>query len=178
MTSGVWRARYPDLAGKVALVTGDFRGLVDIVTELAANGVPMCVVAGDRSVVNTALTAAESSTGGVVGITAPPAEADTWQRVLPHAEQRLGPIDILVAAGSAPTRERVIGAALPDMAARRRGVIVEVGGDVPEAVSLPGVRRRSVVPGATTSTADVAAAVVMCASDVLAAAVAKLQLDD
>lgn len=178
MTSGVWQARYPDLAGKVALVAGDFDGLVDLVTALAANDVPMCVVASERNVVDAALAAAESSTGAVMGITAPPADADTWQRVLPHAEQRLGPIDILVAAGSAPARVCVIGAALPDMAARRRGVIVEVGGDLPGALTPPGVRRRLVVLGPTTSPADVAAAVALCASDVLAAARVTLELID
>jgi NADP-dependent 3-hydroxy acid dehydrogenase YdfG len=165
----VWTARYPDLAGKVALLTGDFPGIAEIAEVLAANAVPICVVNDDREVVDAALAASEASASGAMGVAASAVDAATWRRVLPHAEQRLGPIDILVAAGSGPAREAVIAAALPDMTARRRGVIVEVGYEISAVEPPVGVRRRAVVLMPATPITDAAPAVALCASDVLSA---------
>ncbi len=176
VTSGVWQARYPDLAGKVAVVTGDFGGLVALVTALAANDAPICVVADDRGVVDAALAAAAASAGAAMGITASPSEPGTWQRVVAHAEQRLGPIDVLIAAGSVPARSPVIDAVLPDMAARGRGVVVEVSEDATSAGAVAGVRRRSIVVDDQAVAADVAAAVALCASDVLTASTVTIRL--
>jgi hypothetical protein len=176
VTSEVWTARYPDLRGKVALVAGDGPALVAIVTTLAANGTPICVVANDRSVVDAAVAAAEAN--GAMGVTSGPDDVATWTRVLPHAEQRLGPLDIVVAAGAAAGRESVISAVLPDMGARRRGVVVEVGDDAEAAQATPGVRRRSIIVDATTGVDDVAAVVALCVSDVLTASAATIRLVD
>jgi NADP-dependent 3-hydroxy acid dehydrogenase YdfG len=167
VTSEVWTARYPDLAGKVALVAGDGDGLVAVVAALASNGAPVCVVSSERATVDAATTSAEAN--GAMGVVSSPGDPATWQRVLPHAEQRLGPLDVVVVLGSAPMRRVVTAAVVPDMAARRRGVVVEVGeehtGD-----DLPAhVRTRAVVIAGATRPNDIAATVALCASDVVAA---------
>ncbi|HVV76189.1 MAG TPA: hypothetical protein VHC43_09150 [Mycobacteriales bacterium] len=174
MTSEGWAARYPDLAGKVALVAGDHEALVAVVAAFAANGSPVCVVASDRGEVDASIAAAGHS--GVMGVVSAPEDPATWARVLPHAEQRLGPIDIVVVLGDAPGRDAVRSAALPDMKARRRGVLVEVADDGGHDDSTGAVRHRRVYVEAATRPQDVAAVVALCASDVLAAAVADIRL--
>jgi hypothetical protein len=72
-------------------------------------------------------------------VTGDPADPALWQRVTPHAEQRLGPIDIVVLAGDVAMRNLVVEKLLPDMAARRRGVIVELGPDLAARSVPPGV---------------------------------------
>lgn len=167
MTSGDWMARYPDLAGKVALVTGDHPGVVAIAATLAANGAPLGVITSERATVDAALAAAEST--NAMGVVGDPGDPATWERVVPHAEQRLGPLDIVVAFDSPAQRQAVISATLPDMAARRRGVVIEVGAEVGSVVTHDGVRRRFVQTDGDSTAADIAAAVALCASDVLVA---------
>lgn len=176
VTRGGWRARYPDLAGKVTLVTGDMAAIVEIVAAFASNGAPTCVVAEHRAIVDAAVEAARESPG-TMGVAGAPADDQTWQRVLPHAEQRLGPVDIVVAAGGDAARAAVISAALPDMAARRRGVVIEVGTDLSRTTPAHGVRRRYVEVGPNAAAGDVAAMVALCASDVLSAPSVAMRVD-
>jgi NADP-dependent 3-hydroxy acid dehydrogenase YdfG len=168
-----WSARYPDLAGKVAVVTGDSGTLHEIVRCLCANRVKVAVVSADRVVVDALTSAADPDALSLGGV-ADPARRETWERLVPHVEQRLGPIDIAVVTGAEPARALVTAMLVPDMAARRRGVIIEAsiaegGTDAEPDETPPGVRHRAVGFGVAASAADVAATVVWCASDLLSA---------
>lgn len=174
MTRGVWEARYPDLAGKVALVAGDGDAIVAIAHALAANGSPIGVIAPERAIVDDALAGAADV--NAMGVLSDPTDPATWTRVVPHAEQRLGPIDILVVVGTDIERQPAVRAVTPDMGARRRGVVVEVGepGDL---LPLPDeVRHRVVSTVGNMDGPAVASAVAFCVSDVLAVPVAQVRL--
>lgn len=120
--------RYPELAGKVALVAGtDARTVLDVVRALARNRMPVAAVAPDRVAMTTAAAEWTHGDASVIAVTGDPADPQLWHRVAPHAEQRLGPIDVLVLAGEPAMHDLVVAALLPDMAARARGVIIEVG---------------------------------------------------
>jgi hypothetical protein len=164
-----WTAQYPDLTGKAIVVAGDSRAIVAIVRSLAANAALVAIVAADRELVDESIQVAEALGASVVGMTADPSSPAVWERVAPHIEQRLGPIDVAVAAGPAVLREVVTAALLPDMAARHRGVVVEVDAIVAEATTTAGVRHRGIQTGAEGVTDDdLAALVLLCASDAVA----------
>jgi hypothetical protein len=163
-----WTARYPDLTGKAIVVAGDSRRLIAVVRGLAANAALLAIVAADRDIVDEAVQVAESLDAAVVGMTADPASPQVWARVAPHIEQRLGPIDVAVAIGDEVLRQAVASALLPDMAARHRGVLVEVDATVSPLATADGVRHRGIQTGGL-SDDDIAAAVLLCASDTLAA---------
>jgi hypothetical protein len=170
VTSG-WTARYPDLTGKAVIVAADSRRLIEVARGLAANATLLAIVAPDRDIVDEAVQIAESLDAAVVGMTADPASDDVWVRIAPHIEQRLGPIDVAVAIGSAELRQTVAVALLPDMAARHRGVLVEVDATVAPLATADGVRHRGIQTGTDDdlADADIAAAVLLCASDTIAA---------
>jgi NAD(P)-dependent dehydrogenase (short-subunit alcohol dehydrogenase family) len=134
-------ARYPDLAGKVAIVTGTHADVVlDVVRAFVANQMPVAVVAPDHDAMNDATDLFnETALASGVAVTGDPSDGALWQRIAPHTEQRLGPIDIVVLAGDRATHDVVVAALLPDMAARRRGVLVEVGKDLQPRATPPGV---------------------------------------
>jgi NADP-dependent 3-hydroxy acid dehydrogenase YdfG len=118
----------PELSGKVAVVAGtSLETVLEVVRAFARNRMPVAVVAPDRDAVAVAADSYSAGDVAVLAVTADPADPQVWQRVAPHAEQRLGPIDIVVLAGDRTTHDVVVDALLPTMAARRRGVIVEVG---------------------------------------------------
>jgi hypothetical protein len=171
LVTSSWTARYPDLTGKAIVVAGDSRRVVEVVRGLAANAALLAIVAGDREIVDEAVQVAESLDAAVVGMTADPSSPDVWERVAPHIEQRLGPIDVAVAIGAAALRQTVAAALLPDMAARHRGVLVEVDATVSSVATTAGVRHRGIQtgPGNGIADADVAAAVLLCASDTVTA---------
>jgi hypothetical protein len=166
-----WTARYPDLTGKAVIVVGDSRRLIEVVRGLAANAALLAIVAADRDIVDEAVQVAESLDAAVVGMTADPASAEVWTRIAPHIEQRLGPIDIVVTIGAAPLRHAVETALLADMAARHRGVLVEVDATVSPVATPDGVRHRGIQTGSADSLTDtdIAAAVLLCASDTITA---------
>lgn len=165
-----WQARYPDLAGKVAVLAGSSSVLAEVMRELCRNSVASALVVEDRALVAVATDYADQLGVASLGIVADPGSLDTWQRVAPHIEQRLGPIDIAVVVAPAATRLLVVTALIPDMTARRRGVIVEAGAEVAPLAMPNGLRHRSVTGGPGASPVDLAAAVTLCASDVLTAA--------
>jgi hypothetical protein len=163
-----WTARYPDLTGKAVIVAGDSARIVEVVRALAANGALLAVVAEDRAVVESAVAVAEALEAAVLGMTADPSSAAVWERVAPHIEQRLAPIDIAVAVGADSLRRAVTAALLPDMTARHRGVLIEIDAKVSPMVTPAGVRHRAVQVGVGND-ADVAATVLLCASDTVTA---------
>jgi NADP-dependent 3-hydroxy acid dehydrogenase YdfG len=164
-----WIARFPDLAGKVAVVAGESSYLTDIVEALATNGALLAVVAPLRSTVDAAVARAEQLATSVLGTTADPSNPDVWERIRPQFEQRLGPIDVVVTIAAAGTRRVIVEALLPDMTARQRGVVVEIGSSVRRSAPPLGVRHRGVQGDTTATASDLAAAVLLCASDIVAA---------
>ncbi|HVW81229.1 MAG TPA: hypothetical protein VHB69_09860 [Mycobacteriales bacterium] len=181
MTSEVgrpaWQARYPDLAGKVAVIAGTASVLKRVGTVLSDNGVLCAVVVDDRGVVDEVVQHADAMQLKSMGIVADPTQLDTWERVRPHIEQRLGPIDIGVVIAPPAARALMLSALLPDMAARRRGVLVEAG-SVVERLDMPdGVRHRGISGGSGFLPTDLAAVVALCASDVLMAPTVMTRLD-
>jgi hypothetical protein len=167
-------ARYADLTGKAAIVAGDdVATVVEVVRALAANGALIAVVAA-REVVDSAVGVATGLDAQVVGMAAGMADRSAWARIVPHVEQRLGPIDIVVAIGDPGDREVLADAVVADMAARRRGVVVEVGRE-PVGAQRDGVRRRHVLGGEPEA---IGAAVLLCASDSMPATTVRLDLGD
>jgi hypothetical protein len=114
---------------------------------------PIAVVTADRTVASAAASIYDSTGVGIVAVTADPADPAVWQRVGPHAEQRLGPIDVVVLAGPAAVRDLVVATLLPDMSARKRGVIIEIAADATDRRLADGVRHY-----ALTDASEVAAA--------------------
>jgi short chain dehydrogenase len=172
-----WTVRCPDLAGKAMVVTGQSPHLVEIARQLGRNGALLAVVALDQELVQHAVSDAETSGTPVFGMVTDPSNPAVWARITSHIEQRLGPIDVTVVAAPAATRAVVAAALLPDMAARRRGVLIEIdteidlgpdpGIDTGATPTGPpaGVRIRGVISGAATDARDVAAVTVLLASD-------------
>ena len=162
MTSG-WIPRFADLTGKAVVVAaGDGWPFADVVAGLAANGALIAVVSADRVEVDQA----------VFELAADPSSPAVWERVAAQVEQRLGPIDVAVAMGDVALREVVRAALAPDMAARRRGVLVEIDTRVEIPDLAPGLRHRGIE--CNSPDADLAATVLLCASDSLASPVLKI----
>ncbi|WP_301126061.1 SDR family NAD(P)-dependent oxidoreductase [Streptomyces cacaoi] len=91
-------AVYPDLAGKVAVVTGASRGIgAETARALAAQGVAVCLVGRDRaalfSVVDEIGRGGGTATGAVTDVTDARALAALAHRVT----DELGPVDVLAA---------------------------------------------------------------------------------
>jgi hypothetical protein len=178
VTREVWAARYPDLAGKAAVLAGTSSVLEVASMVLGQGGVMCALVANDRDVVGRATSHADDRGVASLGIVADPGEPDTWKRVAPHIEQRLGPIDIVVAIGPPAERLTIASALMPDMAARRRGVIVEAGAKVDVLAVPDGLRHRAVSGTAGVSALDLAAVIALCASDVLTSREVSIQLGE
>lgn len=97
--------------GRVVVVAGDSAALADVAAQLVEAGAFVAVVS---TVVQ--VPAAH------VAFRAEPADAEVWQRVAPHVEQRLGPVDAVVTDQQLqPLVEGVFGA---DLRRRGRGAVV------------------------------------------------------
>jgi 3-oxoacyl-[acyl-carrier protein] reductase len=88
--------RYPDLAGKVAVVTGGSRGIgAATARALAATGAKVLVTGRDRAALDAAVAGIERAGGtahGTVADAGDPAALDTARA---EAERLLGPVDVL-----------------------------------------------------------------------------------
>jgi 3-oxoacyl-[acyl-carrier protein] reductase len=151
--------RYPDLAGKVAVVTGGSRGIgAATARALAATGVKVLVTGRDRAALDATVAGIEGAGGtarGTVADATDPAALDAARR---EAEEALGPVDVLAAfvgegtARPGPLHELSVAdwrstvdgcltvtflalrCFLPGMVERRRGAIVtmsSISGRVP-----------------------------------------------
>lgn len=88
---------YPDLSGKVAVVTGGSKGIGAATCRvLAANGVSVAVVARDQSAVDKVVSSLQSIGGRSIGISADMLSPEDIERVRLHVEEQLGPADILL----------------------------------------------------------------------------------
>jgi 3-oxoacyl-[acyl-carrier protein] reductase len=152
---------YPDLAGKVAVVTGGSKGIGAATCEvLAQNGVNVVVVARDRERIDEVVGRLAQNGTTAVGMSADCTNAQELERICERTEQELGPPDILVAfAGgfSAPTPVQEIDeetwhyildsnltstfltvkAFLPSMMERKRGAIVTVASNAGRFLDIP-----------------------------------------
>ncbi len=139
---------YPDLAGKVAVVTGGSRGIgAETATALAANKVAVAVVGRDEQALTAVTKAIESRGGRAVPVAVDCTLSDAVGAMASRVAEQLGPVDIAVAfAGGSgmpvPTENETVEhwrkvldddltssfltvqAFLSQMIERRRGVIV------------------------------------------------------
>ena len=87
---------YPDLQGKVAMVTGGSKGIgAACCRVLAANGVKVGVVARDQGGID-ALVGEISGTESAIGVSADCVAAGELEVARGRIEEELGPIDILL----------------------------------------------------------------------------------
>jgi 3-oxoacyl-[acyl-carrier protein] reductase len=141
-------ATYPDLVGKVAVVTGGSRGIgAASAVALGANGVSVVVVGRDEVAIDATVRSVQAAGARALGVVADCTVADDLAVLRQQVDQAFGAVDILaVFAGGngipVPTdaetgahwREVVetdltstfltVSAFLPEMIARRSGVII------------------------------------------------------
>ncbi|MDB4949862.1 MAG: short-chain dehydrogenase/reductase [Gemmatimonadetes bacterium] len=98
LSSADARPVFPDLAGRVAVVTGGSRGIgAGTCRALAANGAKVAVVARGAPAVE-ALAADIRAHGGVaIGVAADCADVDAVEAMRARVEAELGPADVLMA---------------------------------------------------------------------------------
>jgi 3-oxoacyl-[acyl-carrier protein] reductase len=142
------RAHYPDLAGKVAVITGGSRGIgAATAAAFGANGASVVVVGRDEAAIARSAEAVQAEGGRSLGVVADCTNEGDLAQVRRQVEDQFGRVDILAvfAGGNGmplPTdtetgahwREVVetdltsafltVSAFLPGMVARRSGVIV------------------------------------------------------
>jgi 3-oxoacyl-[acyl-carrier protein] reductase len=88
--------RYPDLAGKVAVVTGGSRGLgAATARALAANDAPVAVVGRDQAAVGEVAGSIERSGGRAIGVRADCTRESEVSRLADAVAERLGAVEIL-----------------------------------------------------------------------------------
>jgi 3-oxoacyl-[acyl-carrier protein] reductase len=95
---GAPAAIYPDLEGRVALVTGGSLGIgAETCRLLAANGVRVGVCARREEPIERLVAELRSSGADAAGVVADAGVADQIEAAVGHVEDRLGPVDVLVA---------------------------------------------------------------------------------
>jgi 3-oxoacyl-[acyl-carrier protein] reductase len=152
---------YPDLAGKVAVVTGGSKGIgAATCRALAANGVRVAVVARDRAGIEAVLPSLREAGADAIGISADVVRFDEIERMRRQVEAELGPADILIPFAGGFGRHTPIQditeeewrfviesnltstfltckAFLPGMIERRRGAIVTMATNGARVLDIP-----------------------------------------
>ena len=99
-------AIYPDLAGKVAVVTGGSRGIGAATCHaLAASGAKVVVNGRDEAALRATLETIRSAGGDATAVAADIADVDSLERLREETERAYGPADVLgafVGAGGPP----------------------------------------------------------------------------
>lgn len=89
-------ATYPDLAGKVAVITGASRGIGAATAHaLAANGVTVAVVGRDRAAIDAVVASIARAGGRAIGVAADCTVDADLQALGKTVAANLGPVDIL-----------------------------------------------------------------------------------
>lgn len=141
-------ASYPDLHGKVVVITGGSRGIGAATAEaFAANGASVAVVGRDRAALDHTVNAVKDYGVTAIGVVADCTVDDEVAALRAEVTAQLGPVDILAAfaggngmpvATAAETSAHwrsvietdltstylTVSAFLPDMLARHAGVII------------------------------------------------------
>ena len=94
-----WNApTYPDLAGKVAVVTGGSGGIGAATCRLlAANGVKVAVNGRDEAKIGAVVDAIRSAGGAALGVAADCTDLAAVERMRKQTEGELGPVEVLAA---------------------------------------------------------------------------------
>jgi 3-oxoacyl-[acyl-carrier protein] reductase len=88
--------RYPDLEGKVAVVTGSSRGIGAATCRLlAANGARVVINGRDPAAVETTVEAIRRDGGSATGVVADVSDVDALHRLRQESESVYGPVDVL-----------------------------------------------------------------------------------
>jgi len=91
-------ATYPDLVGKVAIITGGSRGIgAATAAALAANGVAVAAVGRDEGALDTVATAIAARGGMAIWVAADCTRPDEVARMTATVASQLGPVDIVAA---------------------------------------------------------------------------------
>src|SRR5690349_1842098 len=97
---------YPDLASKVAVVTGGSGGIgAATCRALAANGVKVAVHGRDEAKIAGVVNTIEARGGQALGVAADVTDFAAIERMRQDVEQALGPVDLLAvfaASGGSP----------------------------------------------------------------------------
>jgi 3-oxoacyl-[acyl-carrier protein] reductase len=89
-------ASYPDLAGKIAVVTGGSRGIgAATAVALGANGVAVVVVGRDRAAIDQVVETITSRDGRALAAVADCTGEADLVALVDHVHDQLGPVDIL-----------------------------------------------------------------------------------
>ncbi|MGH2585998.1 MAG: SDR family NAD(P)-dependent oxidoreductase, partial [Dehalococcoidia bacterium] len=92
------RPTYPDLAGKVALVTGGSGGIGSATCRLlAAGGARVVVNARDQAAIDALVGSITAGGGRAIGVSADCTDFAAVERMRQRAEDELGPVEILAA---------------------------------------------------------------------------------
>jgi 3-oxoacyl-[acyl-carrier protein] reductase len=93
---------YPDLTGKVAVVTGGSGGIGAATCRLlAANGVKVAVNGRDEAKIDAVVDAIRAAGGEAVGVAADCTDLDAIERMRRQVEQELGPTGVVAAFAGA-----------------------------------------------------------------------------
>jgi 3-oxoacyl-[acyl-carrier protein] reductase len=89
---------YPDLTGKIALVTGGSGGIGRATCRLlAANRAKVVVSGRDQAAIATVASEIQAEGGAAIGVAADCTDASAIDRLRERVEQELGPVELLAA---------------------------------------------------------------------------------
>src|SRR5215212_10664928 len=87
---------YPDLAGKVAVVTGSSQGIGAATCRLlAANGAKVVVNGRDQAALDETVTKIRRDGGDAIGVAGDVAEPGALERLREETEGTYGPVEVL-----------------------------------------------------------------------------------
>lgn len=91
-------SNYPDLAGKVVVITGGSRGIgAATAREFAGQGAKVCVVGRDRDALTQVADDITQAGGIAIAVTADVTDATAIGDMHARAQAQLGPVDVLAA---------------------------------------------------------------------------------
>jgi 3-oxoacyl-[acyl-carrier protein] reductase len=101
---------YPELEGKVAVVTGGSRGIgLETATRLANNGARVGIAARGHQAVDDAIASIQAAGGRALGVAADATSLEATERVRERIESELGGVDFVAAfAGSGNARPGLV----------------------------------------------------------------------